>query len=83
MLSPAAGQYVEIDPMPPPGPIVDTTGAGDCFYAGLLTGLLKDLPLDRAGRLAAACGACSITAKGATTAVRPYAETARLAGLIQ
>ena len=38
LLSPAAGEYVEIPAVAPPGPIVDTTGAGDCFYAGLLDG---------------------------------------------
>lgn len=68
LLSPAPGQYTKIDPTPPPGPVVDTTGAGDCFYAGLLTGLLTDMDLPAAGRLAATCGASCITAKGATTA---------------
>jgi sugar/nucleoside kinase (ribokinase family) len=81
LLSPAAGRYVKIDCVRPPGPVVDTTGAGDCFYAGLLTGLLRGLPVDRAGRLAAACGALCVTGKGATAAVGDYAETTRLAGL--
>ena len=31
LLSPAAGQFVEISCVPPPGPLLDTTGAGDCF----------------------------------------------------
>ncbi len=81
LLSPAPGEYVEVDAVAPPGPVVDTTGAGDCFYAGLLVGLLKGLPIDRAGRLAAACGALCVTVKGATTAVGDYAATSRLAGL--
>ena len=78
LLSPAAGQYVAIDPVRPPGPVVDTTGAGDCFYAGLLAGLLKGMSPERAGRLAAASGACCVTTKGATAGVRNYEETARL-----
>ena len=81
LLSPAPGRFVNIDPVPPPGPVLDTTGAGDCFYAGLLAGLLRDLSVEQAGRLAAACGARCITAKGATTALADYPETARLAGL--
>ncbi len=81
LLSPAPDEYVEIGSVPPPGPVVDTTGAGDCFYAGLLAGLLRDMPVEQAGRLAAACGACCVIAKGATTAVRSFSETARLAGL--
>jgi len=78
LLSPAAGQYVAIDPVTPPGAVVDTTGAGDCFYAGLLAGLLRGMSPDEAGRLAAASGACCVTAKGATAGVRNYEETARL-----
>ena len=81
LLSPAAGKYVEIACVPPPGPVVDTTGAGDCFFAGLLTGLLKGLDVERSGRLAAATGACCVTGFGATAGVRAYEETARLAGV--
>lgn len=81
LLSPAAGQYVKIECVPAPGPIVDTTGAGDCFYAGLLAGLLKGMSVEQAGRLAAATGACCVTGMGATAGLRNYHETARLAGL--
>jgi sugar/nucleoside kinase (ribokinase family) len=79
LLSPAAGEYLSIDCATPPGPVVDTTGAGDSFFAGLLTGLLKDLDIARCGRLAAATGACCVSAFGATAGVRGYEETARLA----
>ena len=65
LLSPAAGQYVELPCVTPPGPVVDTTGAGDSFFAGLLTGLLKGLDAAQAGRLAAATGACCVTDYGA------------------
>ncbi len=81
LLSPAAGEYVSIDCVPPPGAVVDTTGAGDCFFAGLLTGLLRGLDIRQSGRLAAATGACCVTGFGATTGVRCYEETARLAGV--
>jgi sugar/nucleoside kinase (ribokinase family) len=81
MLSPAAGEYLSIDCIPAPGPIADTNGAGDCFYAGLLTGLLKGLEVAKAGRIAAATGACCVTGHGATAGVRDYAETAKLAGI--
>ena len=81
LLSPAAGQYVSIGTAPPPGAVVDTTGAGDCFFAGLLTGLLKGLNAKDAGRLAAATGACCVTGYGATAGIRGYEETAKLAGV--
>jgi len=43
----------------PPFPVraVDPTGAGDCFDAGFLCGLLEGLDLEAAARLAAAAGA--------------------------
>ena len=81
VLSAAAGEYVKIEPVTPPGPVVDTTGAGDCFYAGLLVGILNQMSITQAGRLAAACGALCVTAKGATPALRDYAQVARIADL--
>jgi sugar/nucleoside kinase (ribokinase family) len=81
LLSPRPGEFVEIAPVTPPGPIVDTTGAGDSFYGGVLAGVLRGLSPADAGRLGAAAGACCITGLGATTAIRGYDETALLAGL--
>ncbi len=81
LLSPAAGEYLEIPVVSPPGAVVDTTGAGDAYYAGLLTGLLRGMPVEQAGRLAAATGACCVTGYGATAGLRDFPQTARLAGL--
>lgn len=81
LLSPRRNEFVEIAAVRPPAPVVDTTGAGDCFFGGLLAGVLRGHDIDEAGRLAAATGACCVTGLGATTAVRDYAATARLAGL--
>jgi sugar/nucleoside kinase (ribokinase family) len=81
LLSPKPGEFVEVPVVPAPGPVVDTTGAGDCFLAGLLTGVLCGLSPADAGRLAAATGACCVTGLGGSSAVRGYDETARLAGL--
>jgi sugar/nucleoside kinase (ribokinase family) len=50
----------------PPVEPVDTTGAGDCFNAGLITGLLRGLPLPQASALGCAAGAASIQAPGGT-----------------
>jgi sugar/nucleoside kinase (ribokinase family) len=81
LLSPHPGEFVEIDVVRAPGEVVDTTGAGDCFYGGLLAGVLRGLSPRDAGRLGAACGACCVTGLGATSAIRGYEETARLAGV--
>ncbi len=43
---------------------IDPTGAGDCFDAGFVVGLLEGLSLDQIGRLANACGALGATKKG-------------------
>jgi ribokinase len=82
LLSPTAGKFIEIPAIKPPGPVVDTTGAGDCFFGGLLAGILRGLSVADAGKLAAAAGACCITGLGATTAIRDYESTAKLAGII-
>jgi sugar/nucleoside kinase (ribokinase family) len=52
----------------PPLTPADTTGAGDCFNAGLLTGLLTGLDLPRAAALGCAAGAASTQALGGTAA---------------
>ncbi|MCY4020923.1 MAG: carbohydrate kinase family protein [Chloroflexi bacterium] len=51
-----AGQMCQIQP--PAVTALDTTGAGDTFKAGLLYGLLKDLPLPEAARWG--CAAASL-----------------------
>ncbi len=54
---------------------VDALGAGDAFVAGFLTGIVRDWDLERCSRFANAVGACCVTALGATTGVRSFAET--------
>ncbi len=45
--------------------VVDTTGAGDAFAAGLITGLLTNMPIEKIPRFANAVSALKITRKGA------------------
>ena len=45
---------------------VDATGAGDCFNAGLIAGLLDGLDLAGAAALGCAAGALSTGAPGGT-----------------
>ena len=68
MLSPEADQYVLIDPVTPPSAVVDTTGAGDVFFAALLSALIKGCDPAAACQIAAAAGAVSVTKPGATSA---------------
>lgn len=67
LLSPGAGELIAVPPRRPPGPVIDTTGAGDAFYAGLLAARLRGETLERAGRIAAAAGAWCVTGLGATS----------------
>jgi len=48
-----------------PTNVVDTTGAGDLYAAGVLFGLSRDLPLDECGRLGAIAAAECISHMGA------------------
>ena len=55
--------------------VVDATGAGNCFVAGLVAGLHQGWPLSQAARLGNAVAAQCITTPGATTGVRVFSET--------
>ena len=48
-------------------PCIDSTGAGDSFAAGFLSGLARELPLEECLALANQCGAKAIQHVGATT----------------
>lgn len=78
LLSPEQNTLLAVPPVQPPGPVVDTTGAGDSFYAGLIAGLLRGMTLERAARLGAAAGACCVTGRGATAALRDFDATCAL-----
>ena len=60
---------------------MDTTGAGDCFNAGLIAGLLQGLPLPEAAALGCAAGALSTGAPGGTASAPDMPTAARLASL--
>lgn len=81
VVSPEGSTVLDVPCIPAPGPVVDTTGAGDSFLAGLVVGLGRGLPVEAAARLGAATAACCVTRAGATAGLRDLAETMRLAGL--
>lgn len=70
-----AGPLVSVPEVKP----VDTTGAGDCFNAGLIAGLLDGLDLPRAAALGCAVGSLSTAAVGGTGAAVDRASAEALA----
>jgi sugar/nucleoside kinase (ribokinase family) len=65
----------------PPVTPVDATGAGDCFNAGLIAGLLGGLSLPEAAALGCAAGALSTRAAGGTASAPRLAEARTVAGM--
>jgi sugar/nucleoside kinase (ribokinase family) len=63
----------------PPVTPVDDTGAGDCFNAGLITGLLRGLNLPGAAALGCAAGVLSTQAPGGTGSCPDLATASALA----
>lgn len=60
---------------------VDSSGAGDCWIAGFLTGLLRGWDIERSARLGNATAAHCVQAVGCTTGVKSFDEIAEFAGL--
>lgn len=56
-------------------PVVDTTGAGDCFAGGFLAALQRAFSFQDAARFANAVGALSVQALGGVTGLRTFEET--------
>ena len=54
--------------------VVSATGAGDASIAGFLAAMLKGRSLDRCIKLAAAAGACSVSAADALSGLMPLDE---------
>jgi len=72
--------YAEYERVDVPGYLVnevDPTGAGDCFDAGLLTGLLQGKGIQEAARLANACGALAVGEKGPMAGAKSRADVER------
>jgi sugar/nucleoside kinase (ribokinase family) len=55
--------------------VVDTTGAGDTWYGGLVTGMLRGMPLEQMGRFANRAAADCCTALGASAGVQSFQKT--------
>lgn len=67
------GRDTPVRPLPVPR-VVDATGAGDCWCAGFIAGLLGGEAFVEAARLGNAVAALGITGAGATGAVPPLAH---------
>jgi sugar/nucleoside kinase (ribokinase family) len=76
-----AGDRTHVLQAAPVTALVDTTGAGDLYAAGLLYGLTHDLPLAACGRLGSLCAAHILGHYGAraTRSLKPLIEAARAA----
>ncbi|MET9513343.1 carbohydrate kinase family protein [Streptomyces flavidovirens] len=57
----------------PPGPVVDSNGAGDAYVSGFLYGRLTGRDLEECARLGARAGAHACTAEGNTDLIGPEA----------
>jgi len=55
--------------------VVDTTGAGDTWFGGVITGLHRNMPLEQVAKFANRAAADCCTALGASAGVQSYEQT--------
>jgi sugar/nucleoside kinase (ribokinase family) len=63
-----------------PAEVVDTTGAGDNFVAGFISGLLRNRPLDKCLEIAGITASIAIGSVGATTGIKNFEQVQALIG---
>ena len=78
ILSPSHGECIQVPCVGAPGPVVDTTGAGDSWLAGFLAGILRGQNVYQSALLGAATAACCVTGLGATDGLRDFDQTQHL-----
>ena len=69
-------QYIKLPPCKGM-PVVDTTGAGDCFMGGFLCAYLRGWTLEQCGRFGSAVSAFGISAIGASAAIPDFDSVLR------
>ena len=69
------GRRIEI-PCVPPRAVVDPTGCGDAYRAGLLYGIARNWAWEKTGRLAAVMGALKVASRGGQNHTPSRAEIA-------
>ena len=80
LLQDAGGVWVDLPSAAPPGPVVDTTGAGDSFMAGLVAGLAGGASLADAARLACAVAAATVCVVGGNAPAAAMKKARQVAG---
>ena len=78
LLSPANHEFLQIEAATVPGEVVNTTGAGDSFYAGLICGLTRGMDIESAARLGTATASWCVTGLGATEQLQDFETTTGL-----
>ncbi|QDU56980.1 carbohydrate kinase family protein [Aeoliella mucimassa] len=81
VVSERPGQLQAIAAVEPPGKVVDTTGAGDCFLGAFLGGRLRGMDCTNAAKLGAAAGASCVTQIGAQAGLLDLSDACQLAGV--
>jgi len=76
VLASSGGEVVRVAALP--GPVVDTTGAGDCFIGAFHTRLLDGAGLDEASRYAVAAASLSIRSVGSRTSLPEHGDVIAL-----